>query len=157
MDAQATGLLEDVAAWQEMLERHQALFEDMTPGSSVGLVAREGSGVLPGKHVAALREAGERAEADMLVWAVGPRGMRAERHGFAGFDGAKVDLLLVADDEALDALRSALEGDALSAMKRLIRRGNIMFYVFRTKHELQDAGYEDFLDSLGLAFLGACR
>jgi len=32
-----------------------------------------------------------------------------------------------------------------------------MFFVFRTRQELQDAGYDDFLDSLGLAFLGACR
>lgn len=155
MDAKAIGLLEDVSAWQEMLERYQSLFEDMTPGSSVGLIAREGSGVLPGKHVAALRDAC--AGADMLAWVAGSQGMRAERRRFAGFDSAKVDLLLVADDEALGSLGSALDGDALSTMKRLIRRGNIMFYVFRTKHQLQEAGYEDFLDSLGLAFLGACR
>ena len=42
-------------------------------------------------------------------------------------------------------------------IKRLIRRGNIMFFVFKNKAQLQDAGYEDFLESLGLAFLGACR
>jgi hypothetical protein len=42
-------------------------------------------------------------------------------------------------------------------MKRQIRAGNIMFFVMRTKYELQDAGYEEFLDTLGLAFLGACR
>ncbi len=41
--------------------------------------------------------------------------------------------------------------------KRLIRRGNIMFFVFRNKARLQDAGDEDFLESRGLAFLGACR
>jgi hypothetical protein len=32
-----------------------------------------------------------------------------------------------------------------------------MFYALKPKDALQDAGYEDFLDSLGLAFLGACR
>jgi hypothetical protein len=52
---------------------------------------------------------------------------------------------------------SELGGDTLSAIKRLIRRGRIMFFVFKNKAQLQDAGYEDFLDSLGLAFLGACR
>jgi hypothetical protein len=45
----------------------------------------------------------------------------------------------------------------LKTIKRLIRRGNIMFFVFKNKAQLQDAGYEDFLESLGLAFLGACR
>jgi hypothetical protein len=39
----------------------------------------------------------------------------------------------------------------------MIRCGNILFFVMKTKYQLQDAGYEDFLDTLGLAFLGACR
>ena len=69
----------------------------------------------------------------------------------------RLDLLLVADDEALEAISRHLGGDPLTVMKGLIRRGNVLFYVMRTKRELQDAGYEDFLDSLGLAFLGACR
>ena len=42
-------------------------------------------------------------------------------------------------------------------MKKMIRSGGILFFVMKTKHQLQDAGYEEFLDSLGLAFLGACR
>jgi len=42
-------------------------------------------------------------------------------------------------------------------MKKMIRQGNMLFFVMKAKHELQEAGYEDFLDSLGLAFLGACR
>jgi hypothetical protein len=29
--------------------------------------------------------------------------------------------------------------------------------VFRTKRELRDLGYEDFVEALGLPFLGACR
>jgi hypothetical protein len=65
--------------------------------------------------------------------------------------------LLVADDEAMDALVHNLDDNTLSLMKRQIRTGNMMFFVMRTKYELQDAGYEEFLDTLGLAFLGACR
>ena len=76
---------------------------------------------------------------------------------YAGYEDARVDLLFVAEDAAIEALRSALHGDALSIVKRQIRQGAIMFYVMRTKYELQDAGYEEFLDGLGLAFLGACR
>ena len=47
--------------------------------------------------------------------------------------------------------------DPLSTIKKMIRRGSILFFVMKTKYQLQDAGYEDFLDTLGLAFLGACR
>jgi len=76
---------------------------------------------------------------------------------FPGFEAAAVDLLFVADEAALAALEASLEGDALATLKRRIRQGGILFFVLRTKYELQDAGYEDFLDTLGLAFLGACR
>ncbi len=62
-----------------------------------------------------------------------------------------------APGSSLQAMRDALGGDTLSIMKRQIRKGAIMFYVMKTKVQLQDAGYEEFLDSLGLAFLGACQ
>ena len=148
----------DIETWQTMLDRHAELFTEMTPGSAVGVVPRAGSGIQPGKHVAGLSAAG--GGSDMLVWQIRDgheAGMLASNRGYTGFQQANVDLLFVADDAALTALREALQGDTLSIMKRLIRKGNIMFYVMKTKYQLQDAGYEEFLDSLGLAFLGACR
>ena len=144
--------------WQAMLDRHAELFTEMTPGSAVGIVPRAGSGIQPGKHVAALTEAG--GGNDMLVWKIRDgheAGMHAVQRSYTGFREANVDLLFVADDDALAAMQEALRDNPLSIMKRLIRKGNIMFYVMKTKYQLQDAGYEDFLDSLGLAFLGACR
>ncbi len=145
----------DPAAWQAMLDRHSELFTDMVAGSAVGFVPRTGSGIQPGKHVAGLVDCGKGVE--MLRWTVDADGMTATLERFPGFQEAQVDLLFVVDDMALLLLGAALEGDTLSQIKRLIRQGNIMFFVLRTKFELQDAGYEDFLDTLGLAFLGACR
>ena len=52
---------------------------------------------------------------------------------------------------------SSVSGDCGVRDAPRIRTGNILFFVMKSKYELQDAGYEDFLDSLGLAFLGACR
>lgn len=137
-----------------MLDRHAELFTEMLPGSAVGFVPRAGSGIHPGKHVAGLMNAG--GEGEMMAWEAGD-GMRASLRRYSGFQDAKVDLLFVAEDGAIEAMRNALQGDTLSIIKRQIRQGGIMFYVMRTKYELQDAGYEDFLDNLGLAFLGACR
>jgi hypothetical protein len=145
----------DVRAWQRMLDRHAPLFCDLLPGCAVGFVPRAGSGIQPGKHVAGLVNAG--GEGQMLTWTMHPEGMRAGLLAYSGFQGARVDLLLVADDSALQALRDAVDGETLSVIKRLIRKGAIMFFVMKTKYELQDAGYEELLDSLGLAFLGACR
>ena len=141
--------------WQAMLDRHGELFVDMVPGSSVALVPREGSGIQPGRHVAGLKAAG--GSGDMLRWEATADGMRAALVPYRGFQEAKVDLLFVAAAEALDKLRADIGDATLPLMKRQIRAGGIMFFVMRTKYELQDAGYEEFLDSLGLAFLGACR
>lgn len=145
----------DLDAWQAMLDRHGELFTGMVSGAAVAFVPRTGSGIQPGKHVAGLVGAGDRVE--MMKWTVAGRGMQCSVEPYPGFQEAGVDLLFVADDGALETIRAALGGQALSAVKRLIRQGGIMFYVLRTKFELQDAGYEDFLDTLGLAFLGACR
>jgi hypothetical protein len=145
----------ELAGWQAMLERNDELFTDMLPGSRVAIVPKAGSGIQPGKHVAGLLAAGGAGE--MLSWEVTERGMRASLQPYRGFQDAGVDLLFVADDEALLQMRDHLGDSTLSIMKRQIRQGNMMFYVMRTKYELQDAGYEEFLDTLGLAFLGACR
>lgn len=143
------------SAWQTMLDRHNELFTDMEAGSAVGFVPRSGSGIQPGKHVAGLVDAGKGVE--MMRWTANGDGMTVSVLRFPGFQEAKVDLLFVVDDVAMLLLQAALGGDTLSQIKRLIRQGNIMFFVLRTKFELQDAGYEEFLDTLGLAFLGACR
>lgn len=147
----------DLASWQSLLDRQRDLFVEMDTGSRIGIVSREASGILPGKHLEGLRVA---TEVPMLAWQVEDGGMSARVERFAGMSSTRVDLLLVADAEAMTAILSSLNvlnDDMLILIKRLIRRGNIMFFVFRNKAQLQDAGYEDFLDSLGLAFLGACR
>ncbi|WP_018991571.1 hypothetical protein [Aromatoleum toluclasticum] len=145
----------DLAPWQTMLDRCAVLFTDMDEGSSVGFVPRSGSGIQPGKHVAGLVD--NHGDVPMMKWTAHGSGMNASLMPYRGFQDARVDLLFVADDAALEAMRASLAGDSLSLIKRLIRQGHIMFFVLRTKFELQDAGYEEFLDTLGLAFLGACR
>ena len=96
-------------------------------------------------------------EVPMMAWQIENGGMSARIERFAGIASTQVDILLVADQEAMDTMLADLGGDMLKTIKRLIRRGNIMFFLFKNKTQLQDAGYEDFLESLGLAFLGACR
>lgn len=150
-----TSVFGDIAAWQSMLERHAPLFTELLPGSAVGFVPRAGSGIHPGKHVAGVMNASGQGE--MMSWSMEGDAMRASLRHYSGFQEARVDLLFVADEDGLQAMRAALNGETLSIVKRQIRKGAIMFFVMKTKYELQDAGYEDFLDSLGLAFLGACR
>ncbi len=153
----ADSVFGDLADWQAMLDRHDEVFSGMLPGAAVGFVPRAGSGIQPGKHVAGLVAAN--GAGDMMVWQIVGTRMQASMRRYTGFQECKVDLLFVTEDEAVQAMHETLQdGNAsLSVMKRQIRKGSIMFYVMRTKYELQDAGYEEFLDTLGLAFLGACR
>lgn len=147
-----------VAHWQSTFDRDAALFAELRPGSRMGLLARSGWHARPGRRIAAMREvAGDAGDPPMLAFEATDGRIRVDLRPFRGVERAGVDLLFVAEDRAQADLE-ALPCDAvLGAMKRLLREGAVMFYVFRTKAELQDAGYEDFLDSLGLAFLGACR
>ena len=145
----------ELPAWQAMLDRHAELFSEMNPGSRIGFVARADSGMLPGKHVASAMAAS--GSGRMLAWERQNEGMRASIEDFGGIKDSRVDLLFVAEDEALTNTRESLSGETLNVIKRLIRKGGIMFYVMKNKYQLQEAGYEEFLDSLGLAFLGACR
>lgn len=150
-DSEAFG---EIAPWQKMLERNSELFGAMDNGSRIGIVQREASGILPGKRCSGLDIA---AEMPMLTWEIENDAMSAHIDSVSNIPSANLDLLLVADTAGLTAMRANLNGDLLKTIKHLIRSGSMMIFVFKNKMQLQDAGYEDFLDSLGLAFLGACR
>ena len=160
MSPAALTMFADLPAWQAMLDRYQELFSDMLPGSRIGILPRSGTSLMPGKHLAGLSNSEfSLPDGKMLAWEVNGEGlgMRAEYHPCRKFEEARADLLLVPDDDAFEEIRGNLAGDPLSTIRKMIRSGNILFFVMKTKYQLQDAGYEDFLDTLGLAFLGACR
>ena len=162
MSPAAQSMFADLPAWQAMLDRYQELFSDMLPGSRIGVLPRSGTSLMPGKHLAGLSNSEfSLPDGKMLAWEVsaeGPSpGMRASYHPCRNFEQARADLLLVPDDAAFEEIRGSLGVDPLSTIRKMIRSGNILFFVMKTKYQLQDAGYEDFLDTLGLAFLGACR
>jgi hypothetical protein len=158
MTPAAQSMFADLPAWQALLDRYQELFTEMAPGSRIGILPRSATNLMPGKHLAGLSGSAFRLpDGRMLAWEVESAGMRAGYSPCTRFEDARADLLLVPDDAALEEIRRCLPEDPLSTIKKMIRSGNILFFVMKTKYELQDAGYEDFLDTLGLAFLGACR
>lgn len=158
MTPASTEILADISGWQRMLDRHSELFTELAPGSRIGLLAREATGFAPGRQPVGWRDAQFGADGALfLVWEVADGRMLARNERLAGFADAHADFLLLADEQSLEEAHAALEADALGRLKRRIRRGDIMLCTFRTRAQLTDSGYEDFLDSLGLAFMGACR
>jgi len=138
--------------WQPALDAHVGLFEPLVPGASVALVPRwridhQGQ-----------RRANVMPKTDpvpMLLWLREPQAMRV-RHGiFTGLASLDSDLLFIVEDGALE---SALAHERpLSELKRLLRRNRVLFMVLRTRDELRERGWSEFLETLGLPFLGTCR
>ena len=131
-----------IAAWQSILDKHGELFIEVSDGASVAIVPR--------RSVAAVCE-----PVPMLLWVREPDGMAARPAQFGGYKTLSSDLLLVANDGTLEA---ALERDEpLAEIRKQLRAGGMLFMVLRRKEELREHGWEDFLEWLGMPFLGSCR
>ena len=138
--------------WQPVLDAHVGLFEPLVPGSSIALVPRWRSDA-QGQRRANVRPKTE--PVPMLLWLREPQAMRVRQSIFSGLASLESDLLFIAEDGALE---SALEHERpLSELKRLLRRNRVLFMVLRTRDELRERGWTEFLETLGLPFLGTCR
>jgi hypothetical protein len=130
------------AAWQRVLDRHADLFEEIEEGASVALVPRSVAAPVCDP-------------APMLLWVREPAGMTARGGEFSGFKALSADLLLVTNDGTLEA--ALARDEPLAEIKRQLRAGGMMFMVLRRRDELRSHGWEDFLEWLGMPFLGTCR
>lgn len=117
------------AGWQAMLDR-----EGMP-------VSRAAIGLLRREDFAARR-------GTLLLWRRDAEGSRADLREYNGAAGDDVAVLLVADAEALAALR---EG-GWAPLPALIRQGRLHPYMLKTMDELEAAGLAGFVEDLGLVF-----
>lgn len=132
----------DVSGWQALLDRHESLFAGLLAGSRIGLLPEEDF---------------ESPAAMMLVWEATEQGMVASYRPFSGFDTVEVDLLFIPNNETLRGLHDRTNPSPFADMKRKVRRRETLLYVVKPRASLLELGYEEFLDSLGLTFVGACR
>jgi hypothetical protein len=132
----------DIAGWQSVLDRHAAIFSGIVPGSKVGLLPKDDF---------------DSPTATMVVWETTEAGISARYQHFPGFEDVQIDLLFIADDATIARLHDPKNPHPFGDIKSKVRRRDILLYVVKPRHELIDNGYEEFLDSLGLVFMGACR
>jgi len=83
--------------------------------------------------------------------------MAASYRPFPGFDRVDVDLLFIPNNETLRRLHDRANPSPFADMRRKVRRRETLLYVVKPRASLLQLGYEEFLDSLGLTFVGACR
>ncbi|MCZ2292577.1 MAG: hypothetical protein LC125_11580 [Burkholderiales bacterium] len=140
--AQDAAAWDDLPGWRALLQRHESLFAPWVEGGAIGLVER------------AVADAGA---GRMLVWVRMGGATQVQWRDYRGFADCGVAVLFVAQPGALAAVHARLHDNALGQMKLQLRQGGMLLYVLVAKAQLLDEGFEDFLESLGLAFMGACR
>ncbi|MDP3668911.1 MAG: hypothetical protein Q8R69_04380 [Telluria sp.] len=130
--------LPEAHAWRMAATNRAELFQALDPGARIGLIARS-------------------SPAQMLVWEVGAVGIEVRNTAFLGYSASGVDLLLAADDEALAEIAAAVHGPLFEVLRAGIRSGSLVCYMLRRRCDLEILGYDELLEALGFAFMGACR
>ena len=132
----------DLTGWQSVLDRHPHMFLGMQAGARIGLMSKDDF---------------EPPTATMVVWETTGQAVQAKYEFFPGFDQVKIDLLFIANDATLCRIHDAANAAPFAEIKTKVRRRDILLYVVKPRQELLDFGYGEFLDSLGLVFMGTCR
>ncbi len=132
----------DPGLWRPILDRENAAFSGLASGARIGLVPQA---------VARLERG------PMLVWQATASELTGAHETFDGFGDCDVDIVMVVDDDAVERLFNSAATEAVSELRRLVRRGHVVLYFLKCEGALGEAGYEPFLDSLGLTIMGACR
>jgi len=145
-------VLQPAQSWQSVLDAHWELFEPVAEGASLALVPRWRIDARGARHP---NIAPQTDPMPMQLWLRAPRAMAIREGTYSGHADLDSDLLMLGERPALDAALS--HARPLSELKRALRRGELLFMVLRTRDALRDRGWADFLEALGLPFLGTCR
>jgi len=132
------GVLPSPDAWRAAAVCHEELFAPLDPGVRIALLARE-------------------APIDMLMWEVGDSGIDVRIEPFAGYAATRADIVLAADDASLMKIHAASEAGLFVELRAGIRSGHIVCYMLKRRCVLEERGFDEMLDALGFAFMGACR
>jgi hypothetical protein len=130
------------ASWQPVFDLNAHLFEALEAGRSLAMLDK------------ATWDAGN---GEALQCRLDGKRMLAQETTWQGAGKCDADMLFVGLRDSLAQLDQASPEQRFSELKDRIHEGDVLFFVMKTKCTLIDAGWEDFLDSLGLAFMGACR
>lgn len=134
----STAALPDPSGWRAAAAARGELFETLDAGSRIGFIARS-------------------CPEHMLVWEAGASGTDVQVAPFPGYSNAGVDLLLAANDEAMPKIVEASRGPLFDVLRSGIRSGSVVCYMLRRRCDLETRGYDELLEALGFAFMGACR
>lgn len=131
-------LLPAAESWMAAAQSHKHLFATLDAGARIGLIARE-------------------TPTSMLVWEADGNGCSVDVVGFGGYSACGADVLMSADAEAMAQICDAGEVRLFDVLRACIRRGTVVCYMLRRRCDLEARGFDELLEALGFAFMGACR
>lgn len=135
---QRPSVLPDPGLWLAAAGCHEHLFAALDSGARIGLVSRE-------------------ASTSMLVWESDGSGCNVYVAPFAGFSACGADVVMAADAEAMAQICDAADVRLFEVLRAGIRRGTVVCYMLRRRCDLEARGFDELLEALGFAFMGACR
>ena len=125
-------------AWRTAAAHHRGRFAPLVRGARIGLLART-------------------APTRILVWEAGGAGVEARLESFAGYGACNADIVLAAGDAALHDIGATDHARIFDVLRTRIRDGDIVCYWLKRRCVLEYRGFDELLDALGFAFMGACR
>jgi len=131
-----------------MFDRCADVFSAVKPGGRIGIIAN-GDLTTPISKLAG----------DMMVWSVEEHGVSVQYEpvNLRCSGGASTDIVFIVDDETLAMLLGASGDNLANRLAARSKRGKMMLYFMIGRDDLEDGGYFDFLEMVGLSFLGPCR
>lgn len=121
--------------WHAWIENNKALFAGLNPSAKIGFIIKEVFENLKGKAV--ILKTSE-TEERLVVKEV----------EFAGFRALPVDIVFIAGLSTLEIIKDNV------SLYHLLKNKEVLFFTLKTSAELKEKGYAEFLDTIGLEFLG---
>ena len=132
---------DDLAEWQALLDGQERYFGRVRQGR-IGILGRQAFASPPGA---------------MLVWEIAGGRARPGEDEYHSTQAGGYDLLLVVMDEESWPDPGRLAPDPVAALRRMIRRGEVLFFAPAGREELLARGFEDLVEALGVPCLGTCH
>jgi hypothetical protein len=131
----------ELGAWEAWGATNPWLFAGLEPGFRLALVASDDVVAAPGRG---------------LVCEFDGRRARARTIEFGSLTSVPAEVLFVAASQVLERILAAPATESGSLFRGLLRRGEVRFYSLLTLGRLEERGFGEVLDRLGLAYLGGC-
>lgn len=127
--------------WRKWIRDNSELFASLNSSAKIGFLAMDIFESTEGKAIILIKEG---------------KGVVIKEQNFTGLRVLPVDIIFIAPQAILEKIIKEDCNANKHKFYHSIRRKEVLFFILATTSELEEKGYADFLESIGLEFLGAC-